>query len=118
MNEKNKGLEEKIYDEPFNSFEFLKKIRFDNIWKDTYNDKGPVHAGFYVNCDKKLLVIVDHKLKIEKLRIHYNNEWTKIAPVVQFKHEMFFYLFAYLCLLLEFRLLIDVSQFYEFYSAV
>jgi hypothetical protein len=86
-----KGLKEKLNEDDernINTY-FLNNIDFHSLWNanDSHN-KGPVHAGFYVNCDKNLLVIVDHQLKIEKKRINYDAKWKKIAPLVYFKHEM------------------------------
>ena len=66
-------------------------VDFWRLWPD-YDDPhvnfpGPViEAGFYVNMDKKLVVIYDAKLKKENKRFNFNNKWKKISPIVFFKH--------------------------------
>ena len=66
-------------------------VDFWRLWPD-YDDPhvnfpGPViEAGFYVNMDKKLVVIYDAKLKKENKRFNFNEKWKKIAPIVFFKH--------------------------------
>ena len=66
-------------------------VDFWRLWPD-YNDPhdyfpGPViEAGFYVNMDKKLVVIYDAKLKKENKRYNFNQKWKKISPIVFFKH--------------------------------
>ena len=66
-------------------------VDFWRFWPD-YDDPhvnfpGPViEAGFYVNMDKKLVVIYDAKLKKENKRFNFNNKWKKISPIVFFKH--------------------------------
>ena len=66
-------------------------VDFWRLWPD-HNDPhdyfpGPViEAGFYVNMDKKLVVIYDAKLKKENKRFNFNQKWKKISPIVFFKH--------------------------------
>ena len=66
-------------------------VDFWRLWPD-YNDPhdyfpGPViEAGFYVNMDKKLVVIYDAKLKKENKRFNFNLKRKKISPIVFFKH--------------------------------
>ena len=66
-------------------------VDFWRLWPDYENPHtkfpGPViEAGFYVNMDKKLVVIYDAKLKKENKRFNFNEKWKKISPIVFFKH--------------------------------
>ena len=49
---------------------------------------APYHFGFYVNMDKKLVVIYDVCDKKEVIRFNFNKNWEKISPIVSFKHEI------------------------------
>ena len=66
-------------------------LDFWRLWPD-YPDPhmtfpGPViEAGFYVNMDKKLLVVYDARLKKEVTRANFSEEWKKVSPIVEFKH--------------------------------
>lgn len=66
-------------------------LDFWRIWSDYpdphENFPGPtIYAGFYINMEKKLLVIYDAKLKKEVKRTYFNSTWRKVSPVVNFKH--------------------------------
>ena len=50
---------------------------------------GPFNNfGFYVNMDKKLVVIYDVSAEKEIKRFNFNKKWTKVSPIVSFKHEI------------------------------
>ena len=64
---------------------------FWTLWPDYpdphVNFPGPViNAGFYVNMNKKLLIVYDHNNKKEIKRINFKEEWKNICPCVYFKH--------------------------------
>ena len=66
-------------------------IDFWRLWPDYkdphYNFPGPViEAGFYVNMNKRLVIVYDAKLKKENQRFNFNSKWKKISPIVNFKH--------------------------------
>ena len=66
---------------------------FWRLWPDYpdphENFPGPViNAGFYVNMNKKLLILYDHNKKKEIKRINFKEEWKKICPCVYFKHNV------------------------------
>ena len=70
---------------------FLHSLDFWGKWPD-YEDPhnnfpGPtIEAGFYINMDLKLLIVYDNKKKKEIFRKNFPVKWTKICPVVVFKH--------------------------------
>ena len=71
--------------------EFLAQLDFWTLWTDYCNPHinfpGPViDAGFYVNMDKKLLIIYDNKKNKEIHRKNFPSDWTKVCPIVNFKH--------------------------------
>ena len=50
---------------------------------------GPViHAGFYINMNKKLMIIFDDKAKKEIKRSNFNEKLNSICPIIQFKHHV------------------------------
>ena len=75
-------------DEDVNWFDFWR------LWPDYpdphENFPGPViKAGFYVNMNKKLLIVYDHNKKKEIKRLNFKEEWKKICPCVYFKHRVY-----------------------------
>ena len=64
---------------------------FWRIWPD-YDDPhikfpGPViEAGFYINMKSHIVVIYDNRKKKEVKRYMFNSSWTKVSPIVKFKH--------------------------------
>ena len=75
------------------NFEEVSYLDFWSSWPD-YPDPhehfpGPViDAGFYINMNKKLLVLYDNKKKKEIKRINFKENWNSISPFVQFKHNV------------------------------
>ena len=67
-----------------------RKIEWINLWRLPIDKKiGPFnHFGFYVNMDKKLVVIYDVSDEKEITRFNFNKNWTKVSPIVFFKHEI------------------------------
>ena len=74
-------------------FDEIDWLDFWRLWPE-YEDPhisfpGPViHAGFYINMDKKLIIIYDDKNKKEIKRFIFDNKWDSISPIVQFKHNV------------------------------
>ena len=71
--------------------EFLAKLDFWRLWPDYCdphnNFPGPViDAGFYVNMNSKLLILFDNKKNKEIYRKNFPSDWTKVCPIVNFKH--------------------------------
>ena len=70
---------------------FLSEMDFWRLWPD-YDDPhnnfpGPIiEAGFYVNMNLKILIIYDNKKNKEIFRTVFPSEWTKVCPIVNFKH--------------------------------
>ena len=69
----------------------MAQLDFWTLWTDYCNPHinfpGPViDAGFYVNMDKKLLIIYDNKKNKEIYRKNFPSDWTKVCPIVNFKH--------------------------------
>ena len=68
-----------------------RKIEWINLWGLPIDRIiGPFnHFGFYVNMDKKLVVIYDVSAEKEVKRFNFNKNWKKISPIVFFKHEIY-----------------------------
>lgn len=71
------------------SSEFIQKIDFSKRFLESIGQKkrfpGPqVTAGFYINMEKKLLVITNHEKRSEIWRGVF--PWEKVSPALQFKH--------------------------------
>jgi hypothetical protein len=70
---------------------FLAELDFWRLWPDycdPYNNfPGPViDAGFYVNMNTKLLILFDNKKNKVIHRKKFPSDWTKVCPIVNFKH--------------------------------
>lgn len=66
---------------------FLAQLDFWRLWPD-YCDphNNVIDAGFYVNMNSKLLILFDNKKNKEVHRINFPSDWTKVCPIVDFKH--------------------------------
>jgi len=76
-----------------NKFREIDWLDFWRLWPD-YEDPhakfpGPIiHAGFYINMSKKLMIIFDDKTRKEIKRVNFNEKWHSICPIIQFKHKV------------------------------
>ena len=74
-------------------FDEIDWLDFWRLWPE-YPDPhmtfpGPViHAGFYINMNKKLMIIFDDKTKKEIKRSNFNEKLNSICPIIQFKHHV------------------------------
>lgn len=79
--------------EYFKKFKEIDWLDFWRLWPE-YPDPhtsfpGPViHAGFYINMTKKLMILFDDKTKKEIDRFTFDEEWNSICPIIQFKHNV------------------------------
>ena len=66
-----------------------RKIEWIDLYRLPIDKIGPFkHLGFYVNMDKKLVVIYDVSCEKEIKRFNFNPNWKKISPIVFYKHEI------------------------------
>ena len=73
----------------YRNYDEERKIEWIDLWGLPNLSIGPFnHFGFYVNMDKKLVVIFDVSAEKEVKRFNFNKYWKKISPIVSFKHEI------------------------------